>query len=465
MHRFTARVTLPHTPGEVFAWHERPGAFERLTPPWVDVRVLEREGGIRDGARVVLRVRRGPLDVTWKLRHRDYVEGERFVDEQVSGPLHSWVHTHRFLPSEDGGTVLEDEVDWEPPLGAAGDLFTTRSVEKGLKRLFAFRHARLRNDLALHARFSGAAPLTVAISGAGGMIGTSLTHFLTTGGHRVIPMVRDPALVRDGAVLWSWRRDEIDRDALAVADAVVHLAGETLFGLRWTADKKRAIRDSRVKGTELVARTMAGLHSGPSVLVSASAVGYYGGRGDEIVTEASGVGRGFLADVCEAWEEATSRAERSGVRVVRIRNGLSLSASGGALEHLLLPFKMGLGGRLGSGRQYIPWVDVDDTVGILHHALTTRSVAGVLNAASPNPVPQATFAGTLGRVLNRPTVLPVPDLAIRSLFGEMGRELFLKGQRVKPERTMASGYPFLWEGLEESLRHQLGRPDRDSGGS
>jgi uncharacterized protein (TIGR01777 family) len=202
---------------------------------------------------------------------------------------------------------------------------------------------------------------------------------------------------------------------------------------------------------------MAGLHAGPGILISSSAVGYYGNRGDEILTEDSSVGKGFLADLCKAWEDATERAERSGVRVARVRTGLVLTADGGALGTMLRPFKMGLGGRMGTGRQYMPWIDLDDQVGIIYHALMTDGVTGALNATSPHPVPQATFAATLGRVLNRPALVPVPRLAIKSLFGEMGKELFLQGQRAKPERTLASGYEFLVSGLEDSLRFQLGK--------
>lgn len=454
-----SRTLLPYPPERVFEWHERPGAFERLTPPWVNVEVVEREGGIRDGARVVLRIRKGPLDVRWELRHRDYQAGRQFVDEQVKGPLASWVHVHRFQPDPQGGTVVEDEVEWAPPLGAAGELFTAGAVERELSRLFAFRYRRLAHDLSLHAPFADRPRLTVAISGASGLIGTSLGHFLTAGGHRVLPMVRRQSEVRDGAVYWNWQSGEVDLQALEPADAVVHLAGRSIFAPRWTSEVKKVMWDSRVKGTELIARTMAGLHSGPSVLVSSSGVHYYGDRGAEILSESSPPGKGFLADLCRAWEEATSRAARSGVRVVRVRNGPVMSGAGGALEVMLTPFKMGLGGRLGSGKQYFPWIDLDDEVGILHHAVMTDGLEGPLNATSPNGVPQATFAATLGRVLGRPTVLPLPGLAIRTVFGEMGQELLLKGQRAKPRRTLASGYRFLEEGLEECLRFQLGRID------
>ena len=448
---------LDHPPDEVFEWHTRPGAFERLAPPWVDVQVVRREGGIADGARVLLRVRRGLLGISGELRHLGYQEGRQFQDEQVRGPLGSYLHTHRFLPHDSGGCRVQDEVVWEPPLGAAGELFGNPVVRRGLSRLFPFRHERLKNDLELHRRHGDRARIAVAISGASGFLGRALTHFLTSGGHEVVPMVRTKEPAREGFIYWNWKRQEIDREALRLVDAVVHLAGEPLVGIRWTRDKKREILASRVRGTELLARTMAELHDGPKTLVAASGVGYYGTRGDEILNENSGPGRGFLAQVCQAWEGATSRAERSGVRVVRIRTGFVLSPAGGALGKLLLPFRLGMGGRIGSGRQYVPWIDLDDHVGIVYHVLMNDQIRGALNLSAPHPVPQATFASVLGRVLGRPTVVPVPDLAVRVLLGEMGEETLLAGQRPKPLRAEESGYRFLFEGLEESLRYQLGR--------
>ena len=459
VYRYESVFDLP--PSEVFAWHERPGAFERLAPPWVHVEVVGREGGIRDGDRVRIRARKGPLDITGELVHRGYEEGRQFQDEQVKGPLGSYLHTHRFLPTASGGCLLQDEVVWEPPLGSAGGVFGNPVVARELGRLFPFRHERLAHDLELHGRYRERPRLTVAISGATGFLGSALTHLLTSGGHRVVPMVRRKEQAGGDAIYWNWRKGEIDREALRRVDAVVHLAGEPLLGIRWTAEKKREILESRVKGTELVARTMAELHDGPRTLVCASGINYYGSRGDEILSEKSAPGRGFLADVCKAWEEATTRAERSGVRVVRIRTGFVLSPDGGALGTLLLQFKLGLGGRIGSGRQYLPWIDLDDELGIVYHALMDEKVRGPLNLTAPNPVPQATFASVLGRVLGRPTVLPVPALAVKALLGEMGEETLLAGQRARPVRVQETGYRFLYEGLEESLRHKLGKKTED----
>lgn len=456
--RFTYRSELPgHDPHAVFDWHERPGALERLTPPWGEVEVLHRSGGIEDGGEVTLRVHRGPTNFKWELRHRDYEYGRQFRDEQVAGPLKSWLHTHHFSELAGGGTVIEDEIEVEPPLGAAGAAIGPAFLKAELTRLFRFRHRRLFTDLARHAKHVDRPRLTVAITGASGLIGQNLQHFLTSGGHRVIRLVRDSREVGEDAIYWNPATGEIDGDGLRAADGVVHLAGTPIADGRWTDERKRSILQSRVKGTELISKTLAGLGDGPRVLVSASAVGYYGDRGQERLEEGAASGKGFLAEVCRAWEGATESAERAGIRVVLMRAGIALSPAGGALGQMLLPFKMGVGGRLGSGKQYVSWIDLDDLVGLIHHALYTESMRGPVNATAPNPVANATFSAALGRALGRPTVIPVPGLAVKAAFGQLGTEALLWGQRVVPRKASDSGFEFFYEGVEDSLRFQLGK--------
>jgi uncharacterized protein (TIGR01777 family) len=458
--RLTYRTEIPdHPPEEVFAWHERPGALERLTPPWVKVDVELKEGGIRDGARVVLRVHGGPASFRWELRHEDFVPGRQFRDVQVHGPLKSWVHTHAFSPTGAGGTRLEDQIELEAPLGLpVGPGFVRRELD----RLFDFRYRRLPNDLARHAAYADRPRLTVAISGASGLIGANLTHFLTTGGHRVVPMVRQQSRVDEGAIYWNPYTGEIDRERLAGVDAVVHLAATSLAGGRWTGDRKKNILESRVRGTDLVARTLADMRDGPKTLVCASAIGYYGNRGEERLDEsARGPGEGFLAEVVQAWEAASRPAESAGIRVVRLRQGVVISPQGGALGEMLLPFKMGVGGRIGTGRQYFSWIDMDDLMGVFLRALYDRGMSGVVNATAPNPVTNATFTDALGRTLSRPTILPLPAIAIKAAFGQLGEETLLWGQRVIPARLERDGFRWFFEGVEESLRFQLGKPAKD----
>ena len=456
--RFTFRTEIPgRSPEQVFDWHERPGALERLTPPWGDVEVLHRSGGIEDGGRISLRIKRGPTSFRWDLRHRDYRYGRQFRDEQVSGPLRSWVHTHSFFPSEHGGTIAQDEIDLEAPLGAAGAAIGPAFIKRELERLFRFRYRRLFTDLERHARYEGERRLKVAITGSTGLVGSSLKHFLTTGGHEVVSIVRDSRKLDDAAVFWNPAAGVLNPDDLAGVDAVVHLAGTSIASGRWTEERKRAIKQSRVRGTELLCRTLAGMRDGPSVLVAASAVGFYGDQGDKTITEEEPSGRGFLAEVCRAWEGATRPAARAGLRVVNLRMGVVLSPKGGAVGQMLLPFKMGAGGRLGSGKQYMSWIDLDDLTGLILHCIHDDSLRGPVNATAANPVTNAVFTSALGRALGRPTVLPVPAIAVKAVFGELGKEVLLWGQRVVPRKALDAGFEFFYDGVEDSLRFQLGR--------
>ncbi len=298
--------------------------------------------------------------------------------------------------------------------------------------------------------------MRVAVTGSTGLIGTALVSRLSADGHEVIRFTRSPS-PGQGAAHWDPAGGTIDAGALARADAVVHLAGRSIGALRWTAKVKREILDSRVNGTGLLARTMAGLRDGPRVLACASGVNWYGDRGDEVLTERSPGGRGFLAEVCQQWEAAAEPARAAGVRTVHVRTGVVQAREGGALAIQARLFKLGLGGRIGSGRQWWSWVALDDLVGIYLHALTSQ-VQGPLNGTAPNPVTNAEFTAVLARVLGRPALLRVPALGPRVLLGQMADELLLNSARVHPAATQASGYAFRHPDLEPALRHVLYRP-------
>ena len=316
---------------------------------------------------------------------------------------------------------------------------------------------RTRQDLARHAKVADAAKLRVAISGASGLIGTQLGAFLQTGGHSVTPLLRKrPSDPSDG-VYWNPETGDVDIQAMEGVDAVIHLAGENVAGGRWTEERKRAVLDSRVRGTKTVVDAMLKMSRRPRVLVTASAIGYYGGRGEEPLQEDSPAGAGFLADVCKAWEDATRPAAYAGIRVVNVRIGIVLAAQGGALGTMLTPFKLGMGGVVGSGRQFMSWVSLDDVVGLFHHALLNEGVSGPLNGTAPSPVTNAEFTKTLGRVLRRPTMVPLPSFAVRAMFGEMGDSLLLQGSRVLPKKAESTGFEFLHRDLESALRAELGR--------
>ena len=451
------RTRLPVPAEEAFAWHGRPGAFERLVPPWERVVVVERQGGIEDGARAVLRMRAGPFSTRWVAVHRDYVAGRQFADEQVEGPFTYWRHLHRFEPDGAEACVATDRIEYAPPFGTLGAVVETWVARPRVERMLAYRHRLLQADLAVHGRFHDRPRLHVAMTGTSGLLGSALTAFLTTGGHRVTPLVRGG--VREGSVSWDPESGRIDAERLAGVDAVVHLAGETI-ATRWTEARKRRIRESRLQGTRLLAETLARMPRPPRVLVSASAVGVSGDRGDEVLTESSSTldaPPDFLVELAREWEAATEPARAAGIRVVIVRLGIILTPAGGALGRMLLPFRLGVGGPLGSGRQWLSWVAIDDAIGALHHALLTDTLAGPVNVTAPEPVRSRDFAATLGRVLCRPALLPVPAAGLRLLFGEMAEVALLASQRVIPARLAESGYAFRYPTLEGALRHGLGR--------
>ncbi|MFA5027933.1 MAG: TIGR01777 family oxidoreductase [Candidatus Methylomirabilota bacterium] len=294
----------------------------------------------------------------------------------------------------------------------------------------------------------------MAVSGSRGLVGSVLIPRLAAEGHEVIRLVRG-ASAGPTELGWSPHAGFAERCRAEGLDAVVHLAGENIASGRWTAARKAEIRQSRVEGTRRVAEGLAGLATPPRVLVCASAVGYYGDRGAEILTEQSPPGEGFLAEVCQAWEAAADPARQAGIRVVHLRFGAILTPAGGALARMLLPFRLGLGGPIGSGEQYLSWIGIDDAVGALLHALVAESLAGAVNAVAPTPLPNREFARLLGNALSRPAILPLPAFAVRLLLGEMADPLLLASSRVVPAQLLASGYRFRHPDLEGALRYLL----------
>jgi hypothetical protein len=293
--------------------------------------------------------------------------------------------------------------------------------------------------------------MKVFVSGAGGLVGSALVDALRGDGHDVGRLVRRRGEEVAGAVFWDPDAGVVDGEGLAGAEAVVHLAGEPIAAGRWNAERKARIRDSRTRGTRLLAAAAAALDPPPRVLVSASAVGYYGDRGDEVLTEDAGPGDGFLSEVCVRWEEAADAARERGIRVVHPRIGMVLSPRGGALAKMLVPFRLGLGGVVGGGRQWVSWIALDDLVSALCHALGDEGLAGPVNAVAPAPVTQRELTRTLSRVLKRPAALPLPAFAVRLLLGEMADELLLASARADAARLSAAGFRFRYPDLGATL--------------
>ncbi len=448
------------TPAELFDWHTRPGAFARLAPPWERIEVVGDFPQIVDGSRVVLRMAKGPLRVRWVAEHQRVRPGVGFRDVQVEGPFALWEHDHLFEPHAEGGAMLHDRIRFRPPGGALGRLLMGGALRRDLGRTFAYRHATTAADLELHALYRERRRLKVAVTGAGGLVGRTLCGLLTTGGHEVLRLVRPGSPGADdrspGTAVWDPPRGLLEPSALEDLDALVHLAGESIASGRWTARRMERIRDSRVDGTRKLVASLGRLERPPRILVSASAVGLYGDRGDEPVDESAPPGDGFLADVCASWEAAALAAGELGARVAVARFGVVLSPAGGFLARVLPPFRLGLGGRLGDGRQRVSWISIDDAAAAILHVLMTDTLAGPINLTAPQALTNRELTATLGSVLRRPAVLPLPAAAARALFGRLADETMLAGVRAAPARLLASGFRFRHPEPEPALRHLLG---------
>jgi uncharacterized protein len=456
---FDKTSELPVSAEQLFAWHCRPGAFERLAPPWEAVELISTEG-LSEGSRAELCMKVGPFRQKWIAEHSGIEAGRKFVDTQLSGPFSRWVHTHSMQPVSPTASLLTDHVEYSPPLGFLGQLAAGRFVRRQLDRTFAYRHEITARDLAFHAAHSESSPMKIAIGGSTGLVGSTLVPFLTTGGHEVLPLARAGSQSRGGssgdAIEWNPAEGTIDAARLEGCDAVVHLGGHNI-ACRWSDSKKQLLKTSRVESAGLLARTLAGMDNPPKVFVCASAIGFYGHRGDDVMTESSPPGPRFISELCQAWEDATAPASDAGIRVVNLRIGVVLSPKGGALKKMLLPFKMGGGGIVGSGKQWWSWIALDDLVRTILHCVQTESLSGPVNGTAPGVIDNREFTKTLGKVLRRPTVFPMPAFVVRMAFGEMGEELMLASTRCDSSRLVDSGFEFAYPTLEPALRHVLGR--------
>jgi uncharacterized protein (TIGR01777 family) len=442
---------VDHPLDDVFAWHTRPGAMTRLIPPWQPMTVVAEAKSLADG-QAILGL---PGGLRWVAQHdpNGYDPPRRFVDVLSSDGLRSlpprlvarWRHTHDFEDVSDASsarTRVHDRVEAPVP-GAA------------LRSTFVYRHRQLADDLAAHrdAAGAGAASLVVAVTGSSGLVGSALVALLSTGGHRVIRLVRRTPR-NEGERLWDPQHPA--PGLLDGVDAVVHLAGESIAG-RFTDAHQTAIRASRIEPTRRLAE-LAGRTAGLRAFVSASAIGYYGfDRGDALLSEESMRGDGFLADVVADWEAATAQAADAGLRVALVRTGIVQAANGGTLRLMRPLFLAGLGGRLGSGRQWLSWIGLDDLIDVYYRAIYDERLTGPVNAVAPIPVRNVDYTMALAHVLHRPAVLPVPSLGPRLLLGERGaRELAEADQRVMPAKLQALGHRFRQPVVEDALAHQLG---------
>lgn len=432
----------------LFDWHKQLGALERLTPPWQKITVLNKKGHPPEkGSKIKIFIKLGKIKLTAEFEHTDYQEGRQFTDQQVQGPFKSWQHTHLVQSRGQHQSEMVELIDYQ----FSGAFFLNSYFKKQLNRLFAYRHQTLRQDLLRHQKVK---PMKILISGASGLIGSALVPFLTSGKHQVIKLVHKKGALASDEIAWASPSSLIKSSLLEGFDAVIHLAGESLKG-RWNQEKKRKIKESRVQGTQELAQVLSQLKKPPSVFICSSAIGYYGDRGNQVLTEESSKGTGFLAEVCKEWEQASLPAYEAGIRTVNLRTGIVLSPQGGALEQMLTPFKLGLGAKIGSGNQYMSWIAIDDLIYILYAVLQNASLSGPVNAVSPYPLTNKEFTKVLAFVLKRPVFLTLPSYLISLIFGEKGQALLLSSQRVEPSKLLKIGFQFSYSQLKQALCHLL----------
>ncbi len=452
---FRKRLILDVPVETLYQWHARPGAFQRLTPPWEPVTLVGESGSGID-AHKWMKLRMGALPLYWLARHRVSLENKGFVDLQAQGPFAYWQHQHLFESLGTGQSALVDAVEYRLPVEPFSQV-AQGLVTQRLERMFAYRHRITQQDILTHEHYQKAnpQPMKILISGASGLIGSALVPFLRTGGHTVYTLVRHrPQHAHE--IQWDVARQQLnvaDLEPLQL-DAVIHLAGESIMG-RWSPEKKQRILDSRVQGTRLLVSTLEKLKHKPQTFICASAIGIYGDRQGETLTEQTEPGAGFLASVCQAWEAEARQAEAF-MRVVTPRIGIVLTPQGGALAQMLLPFQMGVGGKLGNGQQYMSWITLDDILRAFYHVLYTDALSGPVNFTAPTPVKNQRFTQALAQVLHRPAFFQVPEFALQWTLGEMGEELLLSSANALPDKLTSSGFVFQYPDLQQGLRHVLG---------
>ncbi len=398
-HRYIKKTPIKTSVERLADYHAGMGAVERLTPPWVPVRVVSRTGtGIHTGTRIKFHLGGSRMFLTWESEHVEYEENSFFTDVQIRGPFTHWKHIHRFLPCKDSFAVMEDEVHFSLPGGTLAWPFYS-FVFKQLDRVFAYRHRILKHDLET-ANMGDS--MRILVAGASGVIGSALVPFLRMQGHEVIRLVRDKKLLAPDCIFWDPYRKIMDLENLESFDAVVSLNGVDIAGKRWSSHRKRQIMDSRCITTQFLARSLVQLSRPPKVWLCASAIGYYSGsqpqKSGQAADETGSLGTGFLAQVCNEWEIASAAAQKAGIRVVNMRTGVVLTPAGGALAKMVVPFQTGLGAVISPGNQYMSWISIEDMIRAILHCIQTPSLKGPINMTAPNPATNKEFSRSLGRV-------------------------------------------------------------------
>lgn len=453
---FTYYSHYPYSPKELYAYHARPGALERLLPIWEQIDLIEKNGTIEGGDTVQLKLRFGPISIPWESQHNEPIPGKEFSDFQLKGPFSHFHHHHQFRPEQDG-TELVDTVSYQLPLHHIIPSQAKKLIDNKLDKNFRYREEILRQDLELHRKYSKK-PLRILITGASGVLGSRLLPLLTTGGHQVWTLVRRTPDPVKNEIFWDPERNILDVNELPSVDGVIHLAGEYIGLSRWSEEKKKRVLNSRVQGTRLLVSTLAAMNQKPAVLLSSSAVGYYGNCPDGIVDENHGPGDDFISTVCSEWERATAEGPKAGIRTVLMRLGVGLTPQGGGLQRILSTAPIGFFRSFGHGNQMMSWMSIDDMVAAMLHCLATQQLHGPVNIAAPHPVSIKDFLRELSEITRKPLLLPIPELFLKACYGQMASEIVLSGCAVSTQKLEQSGFIFRHAQLRDCLHFLLGVP-------
>lgn len=444
--RFSLRSKIGRSSGEVFDWLIQSSRYKRLIPPWEKVGFLSFEGDPRAvGFQVILKIKIGSFSRRMIIQRKELIEKESFTDVQVQGPFKHWEHIHRIHSTSDGECEVEDEIQFAAPFP-----FLHSRIEKREKRKIEWQHERLNNDLQVQSRYE-ASRLRILVSGSKGLVGSDLCSFLQSAGHQVVSLTRKKGNRGQDTIFWNPKSGEIAKEDFEDFDAVIHLAGKNIGSGFWTKKFKEEIFLSRCRDTWLLSQVLLRLFRPPKTIICASAVGIYGNRGDEELTEESPPGTGFLANLCQKWEESTTSIENRGTRGVHTRFGLILSSKGGMLAKIFPLFRLGFGAIIGSGKQWMSWISLDDVVYGLYHTLMTKEIEGPVNFTAPEAVTNASFSKKLSAAMHKPLFFRIGEKPLHFFLGEMADEMFLASARARPEKLETSGYQFYYPTLEQAL--------------
>jgi uncharacterized protein len=444
------RSSIARPAQEVFGWFLLPAAVERAFPPWRKIKLVSKEGKPdEEGFRFTCLIKIGPFWRRWIVQRRE-LNGSSFTQAQIEGPFARWEHRYEVHAAGDAACTLTEEVSFDLAIP-----FFARKIERELTFWAKWRSQVIEQDLFCYARYKKKTE-RILVSGSTGLIGSSLIPFLRNAGFEVIRLVRSRKAFAEDAVYWDPMTGDIDKEQFENFDAVIHLAGENVASGLWTKRKKERIFLSRCRDTWLLSHVLLRLYRPPKTMISASAIGFYGSRiAEEVLTEESKSGEGFFSDLCTRWEAATQTIENRGTRVAHTRFGPILAPLNGLLGNFLPLLRWNLGATLGSGRQIMSWIAIDDVVGALFHVLSKEEISGPVNVVAPYPVTQKEFLRDVTKRIHRIAPLQIPAAVLRFFFKEMADELFLSGQNVKPEKLLKTGYAFRYPHLEEALDHFL----------